>query len=96
MITVEELRNYLGVDSDSDPEIKTARDAALEELKRVTGVNWENAQNCSVANEAVQAMVYLNYWGIRDSAKNTEFLQKHINKKIKLLQNSEEAQNGIQ
>lgn len=85
-MSVEQLINYLGVDSDSSADINIALKAAQETLKRTTGKDWSKITDNAVADEAIQAMVYRNYWAIRDSAKNTEFLERFITQKIKLLQ----------
>lgn len=91
IITVLELQDYLGVDENSTVEIELARNSALEYLKRSTGIDWEKVQNNSYASETVQAIVYLNFYGIRDDAKNTVFLEQYIEKHICQLQLSEEA-----
>jgi len=74
MITISQLRDFLGVDENEDEIITFAFNSALEELKRVTLVDWSAETDNAVAIEAIQSMVYRNYWGIRDSAKNLEFL----------------------
>jgi len=89
MITISQLRDFLGVDENEDEIITFAFNSALEELKRVTLVDWSAETDNAVAIEAIQSMVYRNYWGIRDSAKNLEFLNEHINQKIRLLKYSD-------
>lgn len=93
MITIEQLIHFVGTDnSQEEIEIVTfALNSAIEELKRITLVEWSAETNNAVAIEAIQAMVYRNYWGIRDSAKNLDFLNEHINQKIRLLKYSDEV-----
>lgn len=99
IMTTIELRNWLGVESTEDVDVEFARKTALEKLKRSTGKDWEKITNNEIANEAIRSMVYRSYWGVRDSAKNLEFLGKHILEQITTLQYSDDVEvveNGIQ
>ena len=40
LISTAQLRDFLGVDRDSDKIIEHERDNALDELRRATGVDW--------------------------------------------------------
>lgn len=91
IITVEQLRDYLGVDADADGMITAARASAIERLGRATGVDWTQQAACAAANEAISIMVYIHFYAVRDDVKNTNFLERHLTSLIKTLQYSKEA-----
>ena len=91
LVTVEELRDFLGVDEDSDSIIRAERNNALDELYRATGYDWTMEDKANVANEAVRVMVYISYYGVRGGLKNLDFLERRKTQLTKMLQFSGEA-----
>lgn len=86
IVTVEQLRNYLGADSEKDSEIKALLAAAIESLCRATGIDWTQRRKVDTFNEAIRVQVYLSYYAVRDGTKNTEFLQEYLTGLICALQ----------
>ncbi len=86
LISTENLMDYLGVDDDSKVIVMQARVSAISELKYATGVNWETVDDAGLASEAVQILVWMNFYGIRGGAENTIFLQSRLTQIIKKLQ----------
>lgn len=76
--TVEQLRDYLGTDSEKDSEINSLRAAAIETLCRATGIDWTQRKKIDTFNEALRVQVYLSYYAVRDGVKNMEFLQNYL------------------
>lgn len=97
LISIAQLRDFLGVDNDSDGIIKNERDNALDELKRATGFDWSDANAARTANELVQIMVYISYYGVRDGVKNLDYLERRRTQLMKMLQYSKEVyDDGVQ
>lgn len=93
LVSIDDLREFLGVDSDSDSIIANERDNALDEIRRATGFDWEHArEQLGALNEAVQILVYISYYGVRDGVKNLVFLERRKIQLMKMLQYSAEAQ----
>lgn len=87
IVTVEQLREFLGVDSDHDGEITMLRSAAIEHISRATATDWmQEQENVETFNEAVRVQVWLSYYAVRDEAKNTQFLQEYLTSLICSLQ----------
>ncbi|WP_277098294.1 hypothetical protein [Dialister invisus] len=94
MLTTEDLRDYLGVDSGNDKIIEQLQDEALDDLKKSTGIDWVGSEN-KTADSAIRAMVYLSFYGNRGEIKDPTFLDSFIRRKIvKLQTGTEAAQNG--
>lgn len=91
MITTEELGEYLGVGEEKQGEVERIRAGALGRLRRATGVDWEHRPDSLAAEEALRAMVYLSYYGVRDGVKNTQFLEDYLTARVCELQFSKEA-----
>lgn len=86
IVTVAQLRDYLGVDSDKDPEIGMLLASAAESISRATGTDWTRREKLDTYNEAVRAQVWLSYYAVRDGAKNARFLQDYLTGLISSLQ----------
>lgn len=86
ILTTEALRDYLGVDSGKDREIESIRASAISYISNATGMNWESAEETDVFdenfNEALRIQAWISYFAVRDSAKNTTFLQEVLINKI--------------
>lgn len=78
IISVEQLRDYIGVDSEKDDEIRMLRAAAIEHIGRATATDWKKRTKVDTFNEAVRTQVWLSYYAVRDGAKNTGFLQDYL------------------
>lgn len=78
LVTVEQLRDYLGVDADKDAEVTALRASAIESISRPTGFDWKKRKKLDTFNEAVRVQVWLSYYAVRDGAKNTQFLQDYL------------------
>lgn len=86
IVSVEQLREFLGVDADRDNEITMLRSSAIEHLCRATGIDWKARQDVETFNEAVRTQVWMSYYAIRDEAKNTQFLREYLTSLICSLQ----------
>lgn len=86
IITTEALRDYLGVDSGKDGEIESIRASAISYISNATGMDWRAAEGQEVfdetLNEALRIQTWISYFAVRDSAKNTPFLQEILINKI--------------
>jgi len=78
VVTIEQLRDYLGVDADKDTEITMLRAFAIESISRASEFNWEQRKKIDTFSEAVRVQVWLSYYAVRDGAKNTQFLQDYL------------------
>ena len=91
IMTVEQLREFLGVDEERDGEIKMLRLSAIEYLCRATGIDWAARADVETFNEALRTQVWLSYYAVRDVAKNTQFLREYLTALICSLQLSGEG-----
>lgn len=86
VLTTEELRGFLGVDVEFDPEIERLRAFAVEQICRATKIDWLARQDVETFNEAMRVSVWMSYYAVRDEAKNTVFLQERLTALICTLQ----------
>lgn len=99
MVSVAQLRDYLGVDADSDDTISRLRASALGSLRVSTGIDWEAAdtdKRQSIACEAVQTMVWLSFYAARGDATNADFLRQYLTGLIVQLQYGEGGGDGTE
>lgn len=78
VITAEELCAYLGVDEENGAEVARLRAAAIERICRASGIDWTARTDVELFNEAVRTQVWLSYYAVRDTVKNTQFLQEYL------------------
>ncbi|HHY52661.1 MAG TPA: phage gp6-like head-tail connector protein [Clostridiales bacterium] len=86
IVTTEQLRDFLGVDSDRDSEVEALRTSAIESICRATGIDWTKREKVGTFNEAVRTQVWISYYALRDASKNTVFLQEYLSGIINSLQ----------
>lgn len=75
---LEELRAYLGVGEEHDGELAALREAAVEGICRATGIDWRERPQQQQFLEAVRAQMWLSFYGVRDAAGNTAFLERYL------------------
>jgi len=78
IVSTEQLRDFLGADSEKDTEIAALRASAIESISRSTGIDWTRREKVDTFNEAVRVRVWISYYAVRDGAKNTQFLQDYL------------------
>lgn len=80
LVGLEEMKDFLGEDSDdtdTNALIQSLMDSAEEDIKRSTGVDWSQAAEKETACMAQRVTVWINFYAVRDAAKNTEFLERY-------------------
>ena len=91
LITIQRLRDFLGVDENSDADIKDMMASALEDLERSTGVDWTKQEKLALVNEYIQCSVFLAFYGNRDGAQNLQYIAERRHKITKKLQYADEV-----
>lgn len=96
--SVEQLRDFLGVDEQRDGEVEMLRESAIGIINKATGRDWRLRDDVDMFNEALRTQVWLSYYAVRDDGnKNTAFLQSYLSGLINSLQypgNAKEAADG--
>ncbi len=98
IVTTENLRDFLGVDSEKDAEIGMLRASAIESLNRATGFDLTKRAKTETLNEAIRTQVWLSYYAVRDASKNTAFLQEYLSGltcSLQLTGGEEDAEDGV-
>lgn len=61
LISEAALSDYLGVDDESYETVSLLRDAAMDDLRRSTGITEQQITNFGLVNEYVMCSVYLSF-----------------------------------
>lgn len=86
IVSTENLLDWLGAGEESAGIVSALRASALDSLRRATGIDWEGRERVETANEAIRAMVYLSFYGMRGTDVKTDALERHLNGLVKQLQ----------
>lgn len=86
ILTVEQLRPYLGIDNEHDEELAQIRASAIEYICRATEIDWTQRSDVGTFNEALRVQAWISYYAVRDESKNTEFLLRYLSGRICSLQ----------
>lgn len=93
ILSVEQLRDFLGLDEDQDDAIALLRQTAIGIINKATGRDWQQREDVEIFNEALRTQVWLSYYAVRDdNVKNTTFLQSYLTGLINSLQFPGDAQ----
>ena len=91
LISEAALSDYLGVDDESYETVSLLRDAAMDDLRRSTGITEQQITNFGLVNEYVMCSVYLSFYATRDGSQNTQYVEGRRNQILKKLQYAPET-----
>lgn len=74
IVSTDSLVEYLGVDDDKKTEVEELRASAINEILNSAGISKPDEKNVGTYNDTVRTLVYMSYYAVRDSTKNTAFL----------------------
>ncbi len=95
LVTLEEMKDYLGESSGYNDQLITDMIyAAQEELWRATGKDFREIAENETAKGVVRMTVWLSFYADREDAKNTEHIERRRSRLITQLQYGGDAENG--
>lgn len=91
LISESILCDFLGVDDELYSTVRMLRDAAMDDLRRSTGITEQQITDFGIINEYVMCSVYLSFYATRDGSQNTQYVEGRRNQILKKLQYAPET-----
>lgn len=97
LVSLADMKDYLGESGEyNDFLIIDMIEAAQEELKRATGVDFRKVKENETAKRVIRMSVWLSFYADRDEAKNTDHIVRARDRLVTMLQYGGDVEDGTQ